>query len=424
MSHSGHSVLSTAGLAALVIAAAGISTTSADSVGANWPQFRGPGGAGIATIDPDDLPAEFTEKDFRWSVPIPGVGYGSPVVWGERAFLLACDEKIGKGRVVCVSVADGKTVWARDFRLEAFRHNRDNSLAASTPAIDAERLVVCWASAKAVTVVALDHDGKQIWQHSLGTHKTSHGPCCTPILHKGMVYVANDNQGPSVLLAIDAANGKIKWRVQRAPGRAAYGTPLIYRSVSGAEHLVLSSTAGGLTGYDLDTGKQLWTAADANPLRVVASPLQAGELIVSSSGTGGRGKWIIAIRPPASPGGPAQTAWKDERDAPYVPTGIVVNGLLFSVQDSGGVACYRAATGEVIWKDKVPGKFYGSPVCAGGRIYVISRKGTMFCYAAAEKFKLLGTTSLGEASFATPAFAGKRMLLRTHGRLICVEKKD
>lgn len=356
-------------------------------------------------------------------MPIPGVGYGSPTIWGDKAFLLACDEKIDKGRVVCVSVDDGKTIWNKDFRLEAFKRNKDNSMAASTPAVDAKRVVVCWASAKAVIVVALDHAGKQLWQQSLGSHKTSHGPCCTPILHKGTVYVANDNQGPSILLAIDAATGKIKWRVERKPGRAAYGTPLIYRSAGGAEHLVLSSTAGGLTGYGLDTGKQLWTAADANPLRVVASPLQAGELIVSSSGTGSRGKWIIAVRPPASPDGEPQTAWKDERDAPYVPTGIVVGGLLFSVQDSGGVACYRAATGEVVWKDKLPGKFYGSPVCAGGRIYVINRAGTMYCYAAAEKFKLLGTTSLGEASFATPAFADKRMLLRTHGRLICVEKK-
>ncbi len=424
MSRFRHSVLSPAGLAASVIAATCISVAAAEPAATNWPQFRGTGNAGLAIIAPGDLPVEFTEKDFRWNVPIAGVGYGSPVVWGEKAFLLTCDEKIGMGRVVCVSVADGKIIWNKDYRLEAFRRNKDNSMAASTPAVDAARVVVCWTSAKAVTVVALDHAGKQIWQHSLGAHKTSHGPSCTPILYEGTVYVANDNQGPSPLLAIDAASGRIKWQVKRPSGRAAYGTPLIYRPAGGAPQLVMSSTAGGLTGYDLKTGKQLWIAADANPMRVVASPLQAGDLIVSSSGTGGRGKWLIAVKPPASPGGAAQTAWKNQRDAPYVPTCVAVGGLLFSVHDSGIVACYRAATGEVVWKDKLPDRFYGSPVCAGGRIYVIGRKGTMFCYAAAEKFELLGKTPLGEASFATPAFAGARMLLRTHGRLICAEKKN
>ncbi|MCP4658648.1 MAG: PQQ-binding-like beta-propeller repeat protein, partial [bacterium] len=291
---------------------------------------------------------------------------------------MSCDEKIGKGRVVCVSVADGKTVWTKDFRLQAFKRNRDNSMAASTPAVNAERVVVCWASAKAVAVVALDHDGKQLWHHSLGAHKTKHGPCCTPVLHRGIVYVANDNQGASTLLAIDAASGKVKWRVERAAGLAAYGTPLIYRSAGGAEHLVMSSTAAGLTGYDLDTGKRLWRAPDVNPLRVVASPVQVGELVITSSGTGGRGKWIIAVKPPTSAGGRAKTAWKDERNAPYVPTCLAVGELLFTVHDSGAVACYRAATGEVVWRDKLPDRFYGSPVCVGGRIYVIGRKGTMF----------------------------------------------
>ena len=415
--------LSPALLAVSVIAAA-CTPAAADPASTNWPQFRGPGSAGLAALAPGDLPAKFTEKDFRWNVPIAGVGYGSPVVWGEKAFLLTCDEKIGLGRVVCVSVADGRIIWNKDYRLGAFKHNKDNSMAASTPAVDASRVVVCWTSAKAVTVVALDHAGKQVWQHSLGAHKTSHGPCCTPILYEGTVYVANDNQGPSALLAIDAASGKVKWQVKRTSGKAAYGTPLIYRPAGGAPQLVVSSTAGGLTGYDLKTGKQLWIAADANPQRVVASPVQAGDLIVSSSGTGGRGKWLIAVKPPASSGGQVQTVWKNLRDAPYVPTSVAVGGLLFVVTDTGGLACHRAATGEVVWKDKLPERFYGSPVCAGGKIYVIGRKGTMFCYAAAEKFELLGETPLGEASFATPAFAGTRMLLRTHSRLICVEKKN
>jgi hypothetical protein len=397
---------------------------AAGSADANWPQFRGAFNAGLADISPADLSAEFAEKDFRWNVEIGGAGYGCPAVWGDRAFLLTCDEKTGLRRVVCVAVDDGKLLWQKDYRLGLVAHNKDNSLAASTPAVDAARVVVCWASPKAVTLVALDHLGNEVWQRDLGGHKTQHGPSVTPILHEGTVYVANDNMGPSVLLAIDAASGQVKWKVDRPSGKEAYGTPLIYRPAGGAApQLVLSSSAAGLTAYDLKTGKQLWAALDANPERVVASPVQAGDLVVSSSGTGGRGKCLIAVRPPASPGEKPETAWKVERDAPYVPTSVAIGGLLLAVQDTGGIACYRIATGELVWQDKLPGKFYGSPICAAGRIYVVSREGTMFCYAAAEKFQLLGKTNLGEPSFATPVFAGKRMLLRTHGRLICAEKK-
>jgi outer membrane protein assembly factor BamB len=225
-------------------------------------------------------------------------------------------------------------------------------------------------------------------------------------------------------MAIDVTDGKVKWEVERPGGRAGYGTPLIYRPVKGGRpQLVVSSTAAGIAGYDLGSGKPLWAAPDANPLRVVASPVQVGDLVVGTSGSGGRGKWIIAVRPPKAPDGKAQTAWKLEEDAHYVPTPIAVGELLFTVHDSGLVACYRAATGDRVWKAELEGRFYGSPVLAGGRIYVINRAGVMYCYGAGETFKLLGKTDLGEPSFATPAFAGRKMLLRTHTRLICAEKK-
>lgn len=417
-------VLPAAVVAACVLAATHLPAVAAGPAEANWPQFRGAFNAGLADISPADLPAEFAQKDFRWNVEIGGTGYGCPAVWAGRAFLLTCDEKTGLRRVVCVAVDDGKVLWRKDYRFGVVAHNKDNSLAASTPAVDAAGVVVCWASPKSVMVVALDHSGKELWQHDLGGHATQHGPSVTPIIHEGTVYVANDNQGPSAVFAIDAAGGQVKWQVDRPSGSAAYGTPLIYRPGGGAApQLVLSSTAAGLAAYDLKTGKQLWKAAGANPERVVASPVQAGGLVVGSSGTGTHGKCLIAVRPPASPGQEPETAWIVYNDAPYVPTSVAVGGLLFAVHDTGGIACYRIATGELVWQDKLPGRFYGSPVCAAGRIYVISRDGTMFCYAAAEKFQLLGKTDLGEPSFATPVFAGKRMLLRTHTRLICAEKK-
>lgn len=389
-----------------------------------WPQFRGVGSAGLAELSPDDLPAQFTQDDYRWEIKLGGTGFGSPAVWAGKAFVLTCSETTGLRQVVCVSVDDGKVLWRKDYRLGGVRHHKDNSLAASTPAVDANRVVVCWASSKEATVHGLDHEGNEKWRRSLGACDAKHGPCITPIIHEGKVYVANDNLGPSVLMAINAANGEIKWRVERPAGRAGYGTPLIYRPAGGAgPQLVVSSTAAGIAGYDLDTGKPLWAAPDANPLRVVASPMQVGDLIVGSSGTGGRGKWIIAVRPPKAPGGKAQTAWKLEQDAHYVPTPLADGGKLFTVHDGGLLACYDGATGKPHWKQKLQDRFYGSPVVAAGRIYVISRSGVMYCYRAGAMYELLGKTDLGEPSFATPAFAGRKMLLRTHTRLICAEKK-
>jgi outer membrane protein assembly factor BamB len=54
--------------------------------GADWPQFRGPGGSGLT--DASKLPSEWSaDKNIRWKVEIPGVGWSSPVIWGNKVFI-------------------------------------------------------------------------------------------------------------------------------------------------------------------------------------------------------------------------------------------------------------------------------------------------------------------------------------------------
>ncbi|MCD8535812.1 MAG: hypothetical protein LR011_13925, partial [Verrucomicrobia bacterium] len=53
----------------------------------NWPTWRGPGSNGVA---PDsNPPVEWSEEqNIRWKTPIPGEGHSSPIVWGDRIFLM------------------------------------------------------------------------------------------------------------------------------------------------------------------------------------------------------------------------------------------------------------------------------------------------------------------------------------------------
>ncbi|HEY2839711.1 MAG TPA: PQQ-binding-like beta-propeller repeat protein, partial [Pirellulales bacterium] len=69
------------------IAVFGVSLLAASpSRTAEWPQFRGPGGEGIS--DESKLPDQWTaEKNVRWKAPLPGTGWSSPVVWGDKVFI-------------------------------------------------------------------------------------------------------------------------------------------------------------------------------------------------------------------------------------------------------------------------------------------------------------------------------------------------
>src|SRR5436190_1149031 len=98
-----------------------------------WPRFRGPNGSGVGKAD---IPAQWTGANRKWSVKLPGVGHGSPVVWGGRVFLLCGDEASGKRTVVCLNAADGKILWRQNFDALANKHHKFNSMASSTPAVD------------------------------------------------------------------------------------------------------------------------------------------------------------------------------------------------------------------------------------------------------------------------------------------------
>jgi outer membrane protein assembly factor BamB len=147
-------------------------------------------------------------------------------------------------------------------------------------------------------------------------------------------------------------------------------------------------------------------------------------LLIGSCGDGTKGKCLIAIRPGAQDKstGPEEV-YKIEDGAPYVPTSIAVDGLLFTFDDRGYASCLRSDTGEQLWREKPAKRFYGSPVWADGKLYCITTDGDVLVIRAGEIYELLATNSLGEKSHATPAIAGGIMYLRTYSHLISIGPK-
>ena len=115
--------------------------------------------------------------------------------------------------------------------------------------------------------------------------------------------------------------------------------------------------------------------------------------------------------------GEPEIAYRVMKSVPLVPTPIAVEGRLFLWSDAGVVTCVRLETGEQLWQKRVGGNYFGSPVAVGRTIYCIDKTGTVVVIAADSQFELLGKTSLGEPSFATPAVANGVMYLRTATKL-------
>jgi outer membrane protein assembly factor BamB len=393
---------------------------AAPAAAQEWTRFRGPDGSGVGPAT--GISVKWTEKDFAWKVRLPGAGHSSPVLWGERIFVTAADEKTGRRTALCLRASDGSRVWARDFGGARHGKHQDNSFATATPAVDERHVYLVWGGAKEYLVVALNHDGKERWRTDLGPFRSGHGFGPSPVVVEGLVVVANDQDGPSSLVALDRDTGKVRWKLPRK-GKASYTTPCVFRPKGGPPQLVFTNWDHGITGVDPKTGRVVWEADVFDKRHIetaIGSPVAEGELVYGVCGWLGVRQEVVAIRPGTAKGEKPKEAFRLARSAPLCTTPLVKDGLLFVWSDGGVVTCADARTGALHWRERVPGTYYGSPVWAGGRLYNVSRDGEVVVLAAAKRFELLARNPLGEGSHATPAIAGGRIFFRTFTHLIAV----
>ena len=392
----------------------------------NWARFRGPNGSGLSDAD---IPAQWTDKDYNWKTTLPGGGHSSPVIWGDRIFLLCGNDQTGEHMVVCVNATDGSIRWNRSFRGRTYSHHQYNSYASSSPAVDEKRVYVCWSTPEEFTVTAFDHDGNQIWRNDLGAFVSQHGGGQSPMVYRNLLVVGDDQEGPqSYLFGFDRASGQMLWKIARGHSdKFSASTPCVFEPQDGPPQLIFASKAHGFTAVDPGSGRKIWELDRIFDARTVASPYVADGLIFCNCGDGPSGHALVAARP-ARDGKSAKVAWDLHRAVPYVPTSIVKNGLLFYFTDNGVMTCAKAATGETIWKHRLDGNFFGSPVCAGNRIFILSKEGDAYVFAASDKFQQLAKNTLDledpnaqEPPLATtPAIAGGKMYIRTYTHLVSI----
>ena len=253
-----------------------------------------------------------------------------------------------------------------------------NSWASSTPALDGERVYVVFADSARQILSAYDFEGNSVWEQNLGSFQSQHAQGTSPIVFEDMVILANDQDGPSSIVAFDKLTGHIVWNVPRksAPQSTSYATPFIYHPKQGPPQLICSSSQSGVSALDPHTGQTIWTTKSL-PQRTVASPVLAGGLFFQCCGAGGQGMLMVAV----DPGGQGDVSktrirYTRTRLLPYVPTPVACGKYLFLWSDHGVVCCMDPATGKDVWTKRVGGDFSASPICAGENFSMSMRPAT------------------------------------------------
>jgi outer membrane protein assembly factor BamB len=410
-----------------VIATIVLSGCVSSALAEDWPGWRGPRGDG--TSQEKGIPLAWGPKEnVRWKTDIPGIGHSSPIVSAGRVFVTTCLEETGERLLLCLDARTGAERWRRTVvktRLE--QKHRLNSYASSTPVADGKHVWATFLDFPNMLVACYDFDGNEVWRRSPGSLMSVHGFCTSPVLHKNLLILNGDQDGPAYLVALDKATGKEVWRTDRPNRTRSYCTPLLIESPAkpGVTQLILSGSQC-VASYDAATGKRLWQL-DGPTEQFVASLVYTDDVLFLT--TGYPEFHLMGIRPDGNGNitGTGHVAWhiphtdnKNGKYASYVPSPLAVGDHFFVISDLGWLGCIEAVTGKRLWNERLGRHHSASPVLVEDHLLLPDDDGTMWVVKASPRFELVRKNPLGDECYASPAVAQGCLYMRTLHSLWCI----
>ncbi len=423
----------------------------------NWPQWRGPDVTAVVPDDPQ-LPETWNATDnVAWKTAIPGLGWSSPIVWGDKVFVtsVVADEAYEGPRaglylpetgadtppapppgthhwmVFCLDLDSGELLWQRTAHAGPARStiHPKNSFASATPATDGERVYALFGN---LGVFAYDFEGHLIWSRDV-EHRSDRwgwGTGSSPTLLDDQLLVLHDNEEVSYLASFDTHTGAQNWRAERDEV-SAWSTPVVWKNDLRTEIVTVGKNR--VRSYD-SSGNLLWHFAGQMTDVTVPTPIPGdGVVYVSSGYVGNNHRPVYAVLPGAEGDitlGPNQRAneyirWYQPRVGSYNPSPILYRGVYYTLLDGGFLTAHDALTGRTVY-DRVriePGAtFSASPWAYNGKIFALSEDGDTYVIAAGPDYELLGKNVIGEMALASPAIASRTLVLRTASHLYGIRR--
>jgi outer membrane protein assembly factor BamB len=401
---------------------------------AQWPQFRGP--EGLGTSSSANVPLTWAEgKNVRWKTPIHGRAWSSPVILGNQIWVTTATEDGRELFAVAVDRDSGKIL--HDIKLfqvaqPQYAHPF-NTYASPTPVVEPGRVYVTFGSPG---TAALDtKTGKVIWERRDFECNHFRGAGSSPILFGDLLIMHFDGSDHQFVVALDKKTGKTVWRTERsldfqdltpegkpkADGdfRKGFATPHVVDV--GGRSVLISIGSKATYAYDVRTGEELWKVVERGSHSPGTRPVVGYGLVFVS--TGFDASQLLAIKPDGRGDVTAShVVWRVNRGVPQKPSVLLVNDLIFMINDTGVATCVDPKTGEIVWRGRMEGTYSASPVAAGGRIYAFSEDGKTTVIEASRELKVLAENHLDDGFMASPAIDRNALFLRTRTHLYRIEE--
>lgn len=432
----------------------------------DWPAFRGLGGRGVAegfalpvTWNADASSGKL--KNVVWQTEVPGLGHSSPVVAGDKLFLLTAVAREGNALLrveaggkptaaddngvqiwllLCYEKTTGAELWRQTLRTgrpRATRHAKATH--ANTSVSVSGGKVVAFLGSEGL--YCYDLSGKRLWSQDLGVINISKygigwGFSSSPAVHEGRIVVVCDDPENPFLAALRLSDGQEVWRTSRQGiCERSWGTPLIH--ADGEISQVVVNGWPWIASYDLSNGKEIWRMKGGgdNP---VPTPFEAYGLFYITNAHGGPSP-IYAVQPQASgnisvamenrsdgskPDSPI--AWSIEKGGSYMSTPVVYGGQIYVGDTRGIIRSFDAFNGEKIFEHRIGPQagVIASLVAGDQKIYCASENGVVYVLEHGHDLNIIAANQMGDPCLATPAISAGTLYLRTTRKLIAIKQVD
>lgn len=403
-------------------------------VRAQWPQFRGPDGLGTARGNPPLTWAE--DRNIRWKTAVHGRAWSSPILLGSQVWMTTATEDGRELFAVALDRETGKVI----FDLKLFQVAQPqyahpfNTYASPTPVAEPGRVYVTFGSPGTAAIDAAT--GKVLWERRDFECNHFRGAGSSPILFGDLLLMHFDGSDHQFVVALDKRTGKTVWRTERsidfqdltpegkpkADGdfRKAFSTPHVIEV--GGQPVMISSGSKATYAYDPRTGRELWKVVERASHSASTRPVVGNGLVFVP--TGFDNSQLLAIKPDGRGDVTAShVVWRVTRGVPQKPSVLLVDDLIFMVNDTGIVTSVDPKNGEIVWRGRIDGTFSASPVAAAGRIYAFSEDGKTTVFEAGRELKVLAENVLADGFMASPAIDGTALYVRTRTHVYRIEER-
>jgi outer membrane protein assembly factor BamB len=386
----------------------------------DWPQFRGPTGDGHSPAR--NLPLRWSAtENVAWKTAVPGNGWSSPVLAGNRLYLTSAIPKAGSDALelsaLCFDAASGTLLWQTPVftqTADAPAPHRKNSHASPTPIVHNSRIYVHFGHQG---TAALSPDGQVLWRNDSLKYNPVHGNGGTPILAGSNLFFSCDGESNPFVVALNPDDGSVRWKADRKssfPRTFSFATAS-YTDSHGRPQII-SPASGFVASYDPANGQELWRARYGG-WSVIAKPVFAHGLTFIS--TGYEAPTVIAVRLDGSGDvTDSHVAWTLRRGAPNTPSFLCIGDELYLLADNGVFSCVDARTGTPHYQERACGQSSASPVFADGRIYLLDEQGLGVVLAPGREFRKLAENPIRERTLASYAVTDGALFIRSEENLL------